>query len=184
MKKLLTSLVAVSILATMTFCVTGCGSTSNKAESSDVSQTSSVSEVSDIEDETDAEEATEEATEEDAESESNSGKVKLEEYISSDAVQEYIDSINESQSDTVMEIKADGDKLIYEYTFSETIEEDGLDVAKETLESSIEQSKSVFTGLVDSMSDVIDVENPAVVVRYLNTDGSVIYEIEFTADAE
>lgn len=106
----------------------------------------------------------------------------LEEYIQSDIIQSEVKSTNESSDDAVMEIKADGDTLIYEYTLNETVtDEEELAFYKETFESTLSQSESTFVAIADSLYDVADVKEPAVSVRYLNSDGSVIYETEFAA---
>jgi len=109
------------------------------------------------------------------------GKMSLEDYVASDAIRSYVDSTNESSesSGIKMEILADGDKLIYEYTYTDPIDEENVDAAKEMLDSAMEQEKSTFEGVVDALSESVDVQNPSVTVRYLNADGSVITEAVF-----
>lgn len=106
----------------------------------------------------------------------------VEDYIQSDIIQSEIESANESTDELNMEVLADGDTLIYQYTYSETItDEEELDFYRETFETTLAESESTFVAVADSLYDVVDVKEPSVKVRYLNADGSLIYETEFKA---
>lgn len=106
----------------------------------------------------------------------------LDDYIQSDIIQSEVESINEENGDeATMIIKAEGDTLVYEYTLKETIEEEDLEYYHDTFESYLEGTESTFVDIANSLDDVTNVKEPAVAVRYLNSDGSVIYETEYAA---
>lgn len=106
----------------------------------------------------------------------------VEDYVNSDIIQSEVESTNENSDDIKMEITAEGDALVYQYTYSETItDEEELAFYQETFESELSANESTFVDIADSLYDVADVKDPSVIVRYLNADGSVIYETEFPA---
>lgn len=106
----------------------------------------------------------------------------VEDYVNSDIIQSEVESTNENSDDIKMEITAEGDALVYQYTYSETItDEEELAFCQETFESELSANESTFVDIADSLYDVADVKDPSVIVRYLNADGSVIYETEFPA---
>ena len=79
------------------------------------------------------------------------------------------------------ELVADGDKLVYNFTIEDA------DVAalmdKATLDSTLESQASTFESIASTLPTAIEnIENPAVVVRYLDPTGAEITSMEFTAD--
>lgn len=102
-------------------------------------------------------------------------------YIASDEMQEAIATLQEGLLDSGMEIEIVGedDKLVYVYTFVTQI--DITDEAVDALATALDGQASTFEEVAAEVESVVDVDNAAVVVRYLNADGSTIYEQEFTA---
>lgn len=110
------------------------------------------------------------------------GKTSLEDYVNSDLIQAEVKTANESSSDIKMEIFAEGDALVYEYTYNETVaDEDELELYQQAFETELAKSEAGFVDIADSLYDVTTVKEPSVIVRYLNADGSLIYEQEFEA---
>lgn len=110
------------------------------------------------------------------------GKTSLEDYVNSDLIQAEVKTANESSSDIKMEIFAEGDALVYEYTYNETVaDEDELELYQQAFETELAKSEAEFVDIADSLYDVTTVKEPSVIVRYLNADGSLIYEQEFEA---
>ncbi len=106
-----------------------------------------------------------------------------------DTVKEWVESedVQKELNDTIadlddssmkMEVLGEDDKLIYSYTFLEEVP-DGI---AEQLESALNEQASTFEEVAASLKEEVDVENPIVVVEYLNSDGSEICSQEFTAE--
>ncbi len=73
-----------------------------------------------------------------------------------------------------MEVKADGDTLIYRYVY-----ETEMPVGEETtsyFDNNIDNFKAQFEAVINEMKELIDVKDPKVKLVYENPDGTVIYE--------
>lgn len=108
----------------------------------------------------------------------------LEKYFQTDEMQEMIQEAKDSVEGSGMsiEILAEGNTLIYEYTFEEDSFDDSmLDAVKEQLVSGLESTASTFEGIASDLNDELKVENSTVVVRYLY-NGETLAESEYTAD--
>lgn len=108
----------------------------------------------------------------------------LEKYFQTDEMQEMVQEAKDSVEGSGMsiEILAEGNTLIYEYTFEEDSFDDSmLDAVKEQLVSGLESTASTFEEIASDLNDELKVENSTVVVRYLY-NGETLAESEFTAD--
>lgn len=81
-------------------------------------------------------------------------------------------------------IKGEDNKLIYEYTYKIMIED--VDAQKESIAkiSETESVKGAMVNVANGLKSFVHVENPCVVARYINMDGTLIYEATYEADAE
>lgn len=98
----------------------------------------------------------------------------IQEYI--DAQKDQIDAAIKQQEGTgmTMEVKADGDTLVYRYVYA-----DEMPINDETtayFDAKLEETKEQFQAVIDEMKELIDVESPKVKLLYENPDGSVVYE--------
>ena len=150
------------------FALTGCG---EKAEST--SQAAAETTVA-------------ETTEAEKSSNSSGKFASIEDYLNDPTVKSALDTtINSSSTDDLtLEVKAEDNKLIYEYTYTEVYEADSVELMKESLATASDSFSSTFNGVVNSLEAAVDVENPVVVTRYNNGDGTLIYEQEFTGEEE
>ena len=108
----------------------------------------------------------------------------LEKYFQTDEMQGMVQEAKDSVEGSGMsiEILAEGNTLIYEYTFEEDSFDDSmLDAVKEQLVSGLESTASTFEGIASDLNDELKVENSTVVVRYLY-NGETLAESEYTAD--
>ncbi len=108
----------------------------------------------------------------------------LEKYFQTDEMQEMVQEAKDSVEGSGMsiEILAEGNTLIYEYTFEEDSFDDSmLDAVKEQLVSGLESAASTFEGIASDLNDELKVDNSTVVVRYLY-NGETLAESEYTAD--
>lgn len=111
----------------------------------------------------------------------NNGQfASVEDYLANEQVQEQlqpsIDSVKNMGMD--LEITGEGNKLIYTYTFTTQLDEDGV---AEQLKTGLDAQASTFEGVASNLKDIVNVDNPVVVVTYLNKDGTVLHSQEFSA---
>lgn len=115
-----------------------------------------------------------------SETDSETGNQKvtsLEEYVKSPEVQAAVKQISDSVSKQGLkvDISADGNKLIYTYTYQKDVK-----VSANALNSALEQQASTFQGIATSLKQTTSEDNPVVVIRYLDKNGKVITTKEFS----
>ena len=105
----------------------------------------------------------------------------LDDFIASDEMQTELETVRESLAGSGMsiDIKADGDKLIYEYTLDQQVDATGM---AESLEAAMDQQKDAFVQVAEELKKEVKVDNPAVVVKYLNNDGTEIFSKEYAPE--
>ena len=103
----------------------------------------------------------------------------VEEFVASDMIQDQVETVRESLEGSGMaaESVAEGDALVYLYT----IENDALAAAMDAdaLQSAIDSQASMFEGIAAMLTTAVEVENPSVIVRYVDNQGNEIYSQEF-----
>lgn len=106
----------------------------------------------------------------------------VEEYLAIPQVQDQMDALSELMESMgmTMTVAGEGNKLIYTYTYVQQID---AAAAKPQLESGLDAQESTMKSVASSLKLYVDVENPIVVVHYLNADGSEIYTREFNAES-
>lgn len=111
----------------------------------------------------------------------NNGKfASVEDYLANEQVQEQLQTSIDSVKDMGMElaITGEGNKLIYTYTYATQIEAENV---AEQLKAGLNAQAATFEGVASDLKDVVNVDNPVVVVTYVNKDGTVLHSQEFTA---
>lgn len=106
----------------------------------------------------------------------------LEEFIDSDILKDQIDSYNTELEGTGIraEILAEGDTLVYNFVIENDAVAEVVDI--DTVRASLEAESDVYEGIAAMLPAIADVENPAVVVRYVNSSGDELLSMTFTAD--
>lgn len=126
-----------------------------------------------------------ESSDDDASSYLTGTYASIEEYIQSDEAHQVIESTQETlEGVAVFDIKAeDENKLVYEYTYVSAFNDDTVDAMSSSLEDTFSDSSydSIYSSVAEYIESVVDIDNAVVVVRYLNGDGTVIFETEYTA---
>ena len=106
----------------------------------------------------------------------------LEDFVNSDILQAQLEQQMETLEGTGLsaEVTADGNKLIYSFT----IENESLSslMDKNFLESGLDEQEDMYKGIAAMLPAAVDVEDPVVVVRYLDCDGNEITSREFPAE--
>lgn len=108
----------------------------------------------------------------------------IQEFIDSDMMQEQLATQTASLEGTgmSMEITGEDNKLIYSFKIDDPELSAVMDTA--ALESSLDSQASTFESVAGILPTAIDVENPVVVVRYLDSDGNELASREFAASSD
>lgn len=106
----------------------------------------------------------------------------IEDYLNMPEVKSQMDALIDSMSGMGMtiEVTGEGNKLIYSYYFDTQL--DDVETVRAGLEEGIKAQEATFKTIAKSLKEEINVENPVVVIKYFNADGSELYTVEFTAD--
>ena len=102
-------------------------------------------------------------------------------FLQDETVSKQINSVLAEQKDTQINVKAEGSKLVYEYTLNEG---QNTEEFKKELENTTKMQEYTFTNIATALSEAIREDNPSVVVRYLDANGSLMFEKEFTPETE
>lgn len=105
----------------------------------------------------------------------------IEMYVESEEVQSQLDEMVASieEQGMKMEVLGEDNKLIYRYTFTNMEKQDGM---AEQLEKAMGTQAETFTMIANSLETIVDVEDPMVVIEYLDVNGEEIYTAEFKAE--
>ena len=80
-----------------------------------------------------------------------------------------------------VEIYGQDNQLVYEYTV-DLIEGSTREDMAASLEENLMGMSDYFTSLAGMVGQMVTVENPVIVIRYLDPDGELIYGCQFDAD--
>ena len=72
------------------------------------------------------------------------------------------------------------DTLVYNFVIENDAVAEVVDI--DTVRASLEAESDVYEGIAAMLPAIADVENPAVVVRYVNSSGDELLSMTFTAD--
>ncbi|WP_405355262.1 DUF4854 domain-containing protein [Ruminococcus sp.] len=101
----------------------------------------------------------------------------MEEYVNAEGMQNAIADMKKSLSGMYdFNCIAEGDSLVYEYRYKETVGEDALAEVKSAFDNKFEEMKPTVKSLMKQIVENVDVQEPRVVLRFCNSDGSVIAE--------
>lgn len=91
------------------------------------------------------------------------------------------ETINKSSDQFTLDITVEKDAIIYDYKFKEQIPAESLDISREVAEESFEDSATLdkIKPLMKLMVQYVGQDNPKVVMKYTNADGSLIFEKTF-----
>lgn len=105
----------------------------------------------------------------------------IKDYLKDETVAKQIEQITEASEEigVKLDITADGERLVYSYTYEEIVKSDSL---KQQLTTQMESNKAVYQNTAASLKEAIDVEKPVVVVEYVDSNGDSICSAEFTAE--
>lgn len=107
---------------------------------------------------------------------------KLKNYIQSDAVKEQIDSMT-SQFESMLDIdvKAEGEKLVFDFTYKTQLDDATLQTVKPSLETAFSSLASTFETLANQIKKEVGLAGATVVININNADGKSIVNFEYKA---
>ncbi len=106
----------------------------------------------------------------------------VEAYLETPAVKaELKESMDTGAEDINIEVFGTENQLIYQYTFEETYDAATVELFKAGFESNVSSLESTMVDIADSLVDCVSADNISVVIKYLNGDGTVIFEETFNA---
>lgn len=105
----------------------------------------------------------------------------MKEYAESPDVQKQMQAIADLFKDSGLEFSMTGEdnRLIFTYTYLEGVETSSFE---EAIEEIIEKITPTFEQIAGSLKNVVEVDNPVLVVRYLDADGTEVYSKEFSSE--
>lgn len=107
---------------------------------------------------------------------------KLANYIASDACQKYIDTLKSSFGSTLdIDVKAEGEKVVFTFAYKTDLPEESLDTVKSTLETGFDSMSSTFEGFANDIKDEAGVDNPSVVIEINTKDGKNLFSKTYNA---
>ncbi|MCI6007003.1 DUF4854 domain-containing protein [Oscillospiraceae bacterium LCP25S3_E10] len=105
----------------------------------------------------------------------------MKEYFESSDVQESIKSIKDLSDSSVFtfDVFVEDNNLVFEYKYQKQIPEDKLDKVKSVLGKDPDSNIAIFTPYMKQVIEETDIKDPVMIMRYTNSDGSVILELKY-----
>lgn len=105
----------------------------------------------------------------------------IQDYLDKPAVKTQMDAqIKEVEAQGMKaEVLGEDNKLIYRFTVDMVV--DDVETVKAALESGVEAQKAQFEEAASSLKKEVKVDNPVVVVEYLDANGTELYKAEIPA---
>lgn len=173
MKNLIRKISLIMCVIMLTFAVSACGKSDNDSKKNEPKTEDTAKD--DVKDD-----AKDDA--EDNDDAAVTGKFKtLEDFVNSDIMQQQLETQLASLegSGIALNLTAEDNKLIYNFTIEDADLSAALAADPSTLESSLQSQASTFESVASSLKAAVEVENPVVVVRYLDNTGAEIVAQEF-----
>lgn len=106
----------------------------------------------------------------------------VQDYLEQPEVKSQIETLCDQMANSGIDVKVTGEdnKLIYTYTFD--VQVDDVEQAKSALEAGLASQEATFTNIAKTLKEEVKINDPIVVLEYLNADGSEILVQEFKAE--
>lgn len=173
MKNLIRKISLIMCVIMLTFAVSACGKSDNDSKKNEPKTEDTAKDDAKDDEKDDAEDNDDAAV---------TGKFKtLEDFVNSDIMQQQLETQLASLegSGIALNLTAEDNKLIYNFTIEDADLSAALAADPSTLESSLQSQASTFESVASSLKAAVEVENPVVVVRYLDNTGAEIVAQEF-----
>lgn len=106
----------------------------------------------------------------------------MKEYAESPEVQKQMETMADLYKDSglTFTMTGEGNKLIYTYTYPEGTVTTAI---KDAMDGVADQMSPSFELIAESLKSVVEVDNPVLVVKYLDADGTELYSREFSSSS-
>lgn len=178
MKRLTSKLVVLMMVLTMAFSLAACGSkddASNSSTTNDNATNDNVTNEATTNDSSQSQSSADKSS-----SSSSSSYSSVEEYVNSPEIQNALSTLEKQLEGSGMNIKitADGNKMIYTYTYENQEKVDGL---AESLEQALSAQDATFQATAEQIKEAVGVDSASVVIEYVDSKGEMIYSKEYTS---
>lgn len=104
----------------------------------------------------------------------------MKEYAESPEIQKQMETMADLYKDSglTFTMTGEGNKLIYTYTYPEGMVTSGI---KDAMDGVADQMAPTFELIAETLKNVVEVENPVLVVKYMDADGTELYSREFSS---
>ncbi len=104
----------------------------------------------------------------------------MKEYAEAPEVQKQMETMADLYKDSGMTftMTGEGNKLIYTYTYPEGMNTSGM---ADAMDGIADQMAPSFELIAESLKNVVEVDNPVLVVKYMDADGTELYSREFSS---
>lgn len=183
MKKKILNVVLCITMSAMVFTFSACGDKKEETTDNDTEVEATVEPTEEAEDETDDDAAADETEAQDDGEDTSSYKMfdSVEEFAESDLIQDQLTGLKESLAEGGMDINITGEdnKLIYTFSYLEITKVDGM---AEAIDQQLASQEDNFKAVAKSIKAAVEVENPVVVVTYVDANGDEILTKEYEAE--
>lgn len=104
----------------------------------------------------------------------------MKEYAESPEVQKQMETMADLYKDSglTFTMTGEGNKLIYTYTYPEGVNTSGM---ADAMDGIADQMAPTFELIAETLKNVVEVDNPVLVVKYMDADGTELYSREFSS---
>lgn len=161
MKKFTSKILLLVMVLAMSFGLAACGSDDDKKTETATSGTNEGSGTS-------------------ADSSGSSSFDTIEDYLNSEDVKSALKTMEDALANSGMNLKvsADGNRMIYTYTYDKFEKSDDL---VKSLETAMEAQDGTFQSTADQIKQQVNVDSATVVIEYVDSKGEMIYTKEYTS---
>ena len=105
-------------------------------------------------------------------------------YLADPAMKQQLDALAEALegSGMTMTIEAEGNALVYDYTFSTEMDDATREAAAAALEDSLAQQADTFSSIAATLQQAVETDGVSVIVRYRDSNGDLLTEQSFPAN--
>lgn len=172
MKKFITITISAALALSITLIMASCSDVPKDTSSSPVSSVSSQTEPA-------TSEASSFASSSDVTTPVGTKFATMKEYAESPEVQKQMQTVADLFKDSGCEfaMTGEGNKLIYTFTYPEGVDTSGM---ADAMDGVIEQVAPTFELIAKTLKNYVEVDDPVLVVRFMDADGTEIYSKEFS----
>lgn len=176
---------AILAALVLTAGLAACGgeSTSSQAPVSSAQSSEAASEAASSE--AASSEAASSEAEESSEAQAGTGTfATVADYLADPAMKQQLDALAEALegSGMTMTIEAEGNALVYDYTFSTEMDDATREAAAAALEDSLAQQADTFSSIAATLQQAVETDGVSVIVRYRDSNGDLLTEQSFPAN--